>query len=172
MEIDIHQNIDGMSVAQLDALLEPVSCKPGLKFEVHQAGGWWCYNSGGPCLHYIINVTNTYHPEQTTELHMHKAIPSFVVTVEDFYDWCLGVALWFDDHEGREWFKVNDYPWRDPHAHGVVSNPLNDREVFDRVKTMRVTPCGDPYCRACCRGTTARPETAYTFTFTASASIR
>lgn len=127
------ESIVGMSVSGLSDLVEMVTYRQGFKLSVHDQG--W----GGlvkPCLILDMSVINTYHPENPKmPLCMHQSIPGFVQTIEDFYDWCLGVCVWFEEHESREWFKVNGIPWRDPHRY--PSQEFHEREVFNRAKAMR-----------------------------------
>lgn len=136
---NLNDSIADMTVAELNDLLKIVHTRHEL--EVHEVCSLTYERTEGDaagCIHYRINVENSYRRGQYLELHMHKRIPSFVRTVEDFYDWCLGICLWFDDHEGREAFKVNGFPWRDPHIYAGLTQDFVDREVFDRVVAMRV----------------------------------
>jgi hypothetical protein len=129
--------IQSMTVGELTGLLETVTYRPDFKLSVHHAEPWhFSAESAGPCIVLSMFVINTYHPENPKmPLTMHQRVPGFVETVEDFYDWCLGICVWFEEHESREWFKVNNIPWRNPHAY--PAQPFREREVFDRVKAMR-----------------------------------
>jgi hypothetical protein len=142
---DLQASIDGMTVEDFNGLLTVVSWRPGLSMSVHTPSYYCGFNVQNvrvreACIDYLLNVPNTYHPNQITELHMHQPIPTFVETVEDFYDFCHGMALWFDEHEGREWFKVNGRPWRDPHSMYARNTMFNPRQVFAHAKALRPYP--------------------------------
>lgn len=133
------ESIVGMSVSGLSDLLETVTYRPDFTLSMHNQG-WGSVEK--PCLILDMFVINTYHPEDPKmPLSMHQSIPRFVETVEDFYDWCLGVCVWFEEHESREWFKINGIPWRDPHK--FPSQEFHEREVFDRAVAMRSPAIAD-----------------------------
>lgn len=130
-------SIKGMSIAQLNELLDKVTYRPDFSLAVHD--NW----DESPCVILSMFVINTYHPENPKmPLTMHQVVPGFVESVEDFYDWCLGIYVWFEEHESREWFKVNGIPWRDPHKY--PSQPFVAREVFQRAVNMRPDPMTIP----------------------------
>jgi hypothetical protein len=134
--MDMNNSVRDMSVSDLNGLLEVCTHRPDFKLRVH--GGeadWWLYGTD-PCIILSVFVVNTYHPDQPKiELTMHQRVPSFVETVEDFYDMCLGVCLWFDEHECREWFKIDGKPWRNPHAR--PEQMFDARRQFELVRNMR-----------------------------------
>ena len=131
-------SIKGMHYLQLDGIVRSrVTCRPGMGFDIHTV---WSSQAmvDVPCIEYKVRVQNSYHPDDHVDLSMHVRMPDFVETVDDFLDLLLGIALWFDEHEGREWFKVDGRPYLDPHnAWGSVVEPFDARTVFDHVRALR-----------------------------------
>lgn len=139
---NFHRSIYDMKVDDLNELLSVVTTRPQHTLQCTTPG--WPRGGDSIYLRYAVRVPNTYHPEQMLDLAMHQDIPGFVRTVEDFYDYCLAICLWFDEHEGRESFKVNGRPWRDPHRPSF--HTFIDHEAFDRVRAMRPpSGLGFPY---------------------------
>lgn len=134
-------NVQHFTAAELNSLLEPVTYRPDFTLSAHdsQQSEWWHMGSGA-CLMLGMQVVNTYHPEQPKMvLSMHQRLPSYIESAEDFYDFCLGMCLWFEEHEGREWFKIDGRPYRDPHAL-PTQQQFDTRQVFDRARALRPTP--------------------------------
>lgn len=136
--MDLNASIKGLPAAALNDLLKPITHRPGFTLEVHP-GHWWNQwnrnTTPPPCIGLSMTVVNTYHPEKTIPLSMHQTVPTFLVTVEDFFDFNLGLCMWFDMHECREWFKIDGKPWRDPH--GDPYQRFDEREVFDMARAAR-----------------------------------
>lgn len=133
--VDLTANVCTMNPEQLQGLFQNLTLRKGLRFDIELA-----FLTGEPLTRFTIDVENSYRPGVQSKLFMLKRIPGFVHTVEDFYDWHLAMALWFDRHEGREWFKVNGVPWLDPHADNGWADHFHPQAMFAEVKAMRVKP--------------------------------
>lgn len=89
----------------LRELLHTFTYKPGWTFHI-KAG------------HLIIRtiVIDTDNPEQTIQVDFGVGLPSYVRDDFDWTHWLFHHIMTVEDHEAREFFKINGVKVYDPHA--------------------------------------------------------
>lgn len=98
-----------LTTAQLAAVLDRVTYKPGWLFKV--------YDGRYEGQHVVITtcVPDAYNVGETVTLDVHSMLPPMRDEAA-FLDWLLWRVSRIEIHECREFFRVDDAPHSDPHA--------------------------------------------------------
>lgn len=98
-----------LSTARLQGILDRVQYKPGWDFAV--------YDGRHEGQHVVITtvVPDAYDLTKTVTLDVHSMLPP-MLTEGQFLAWLLWRLKRIEVHEAREFFRVDDQVWDDPHA--------------------------------------------------------
>lgn len=108
-----------LSTAELAALVERVSYKPGWRLVVREPDP-----VQGAYLSVHAELENSYRPGETVPLHIHSPIPSLAKADDAaFLTWLADRLKMIETHELLEWLKLDGEPWIDPHASLDTANP-------------------------------------------------
>ena len=97
-----------LDLVDLARILRRITYKPGWTVELY--GG----DYEGPWVDIRFECPDAYQPDQTTSIRVRSPVPP-TFTDADFVEWLLWRIRRVEDHECREWFKVDGSAWADPH---------------------------------------------------------
>lgn len=98
-----------LPTAVLEEFLKKINYKPGWRFQV--------YDGAHEGQHIVITteVPDSYNPGETVTLDVHTSLPP-MASLDYFCDWLLWRLKRIESHECREFFKVGEKVWSDPHG--------------------------------------------------------
>lgn len=101
-----------LSAEEIREELRKVTYKPGWGFEVYE------HPYEGVHVAVSVTVPNAYDPEDTVDLCIRSAIPP-LRDYKGLHSWMLWRLGRIENHEMREFYKVDGACWSDPHKEEV-----------------------------------------------------
>lgn len=98
-----------LSITQMENLIWRVTYKPGWKFKVYMG------RHEGPHIQITTVVPDAYDLDKTVTLDVHSQLPP-MRSDDQFYEWLLWRIKIIECHEAREFFRVDNVVYDDPHA--------------------------------------------------------
>jgi hypothetical protein len=99
-----------LSTAQIASHLERITYRPGWTITA-QDDEW-----EGQQIRIVAPVPNSYRPGQTVDLGITSFLPPMQTTA-DLERWLIWRLARIENHEAREFFRVDGHIRYDPHAH-------------------------------------------------------